>query len=161
MRDQRWAVGLMVGFLGFTSQMASAMPAEARGQAAERQAVAQHVERTERELIAAITARDLATYDRLVADDYVALTVEGTETTKQAMMAGYKAGTRRYSDLALHDVKVRVFSDDAAVVSARTTGSRIEGGKAVPNIVRYIRMYALREGRWRAVMQMAAPLPSK
>jgi ketosteroid isomerase-like protein len=121
-------------------------------------AAAQEVERAEQELIRAITARDLSAYDRLVADDYVALTVEGKETTKPEVMASYQAGTRQYVDLEIHDVKVRVFGE-TAVLSARTTGFRVEGGQRVPNIVRYIRVYARRNGRWFAVMQMAAPIP--
>lgn len=145
--------------LALTSLASPVVPAP-RGQVQGREAAAQAVERTERELIAAITARDLAAYDRIVADDYVALTVEGTETTKAEVMAGYKAGARRYVNLAIHDVKVRVFGD-AAVISARTTGARVENGQEVPNNVRYVRVYALRDGRWRAVMQMAAPLPAK
>jgi ketosteroid isomerase-like protein len=120
----------------------------------------QDVERTERELIRAITEHDLAAYDRIVADDYVALTVEGTETTKLQVMASYKAGTRRYAGLEIHDVKVRLYGD-AAVLSARTTGFRVENGQQVPNLVRYIRVYARRDGRWRAVMQMAAPIPAR
>jgi ketosteroid isomerase-like protein len=120
---------------------------------------AQEVESLERELIRAITIRALATYDRIVADDYVALTVEGKETTKPEVMASYKAGTRQYVDLAIHEVKVRVFGN-AAVLSARTTGFRMENGEKVPNTVRYVRMYALRDGSWRAVMQMAAPIPA-
>jgi uncharacterized protein (TIGR02246 family) len=118
---------------------------------------AAEVEQVERDLIRAIVARDLEAYDRIVADDYVALTVEGTETAKRDVIASYKAGTRRYADLAIHDVKVRVFGD-AAVLSARTTGFRVEAGQQVPNLVRYVRVYARRDGRWRAVMQMAAPI---
>jgi uncharacterized protein (TIGR02246 family) len=138
----------------------SAAPALAAAQTpAPQPPAAQEIERVERELIRAITGRDLPAYDRLVADDYVALTVEGKETTKAEVMASYKAGTRQYAGLEIHDVKVRLFGD-AAVLSARTTGFRVENGQQVPNIVRYVRVYARRDGQWRAVMQMAAPIPS-
>ena len=140
--------------------MMSAAPAPGAAQTpASQPPAAQEIERVERELIRAITARDLPAYDRLVADDYVALTVEGKETTKAEVMASYKAGARQYAGLEIHDVKVRLFGD-AAVLSARTTGFRVENGQQVPNIVRYVRVYARRDGRWRAVMQMAAPIPS-
>ena len=120
---------------------------------------AAEVERTERELVAAIARTDLVTYDRIVADDYVAYTVTGDEATKPEIMASYRAGTRKYQALAISDVKVRVFGD-AAVLSARTSGTRVEEGKApVPNVVRYFRVYARRAGAWRAVMQMVTPLP--
>ena len=121
---------------------------------------AAEVERVERELVAAIARTDLATYDRIVADDYVAYTVTGQESTKPEIMASYRAGTRQYQALAISEVKVRVFGD-AAVLSARTSGTRIEEGKTpVPNVVRYFRVYARRSGVWRAVMQMVTPLPA-
>jgi uncharacterized protein (TIGR02246 family) len=118
------------------------------------------VERVERELVAAIAAGDLATYDRIVADDYVAYTVTGQEATKPEILASYRSGTRKYISLAISEVKVRVFGE-TAVLSARTSGTRIEeGGKPEPNVVRYFRVYTRRNGAWRAVMQMVTPLPA-
>ncbi len=121
---------------------------------------AAEVERVESELVAAIARTDLATYDRIVADDYVAYTVTGNESTKAEIMASYRAGTRRYQSLAISEVKVRVFGD-AAVLSARTSGTRVEERTTpVPNVVRYFRVYARRAGAWRAVMRMVTPLPA-
>jgi hypothetical protein len=56
-------------------------------------------------------------------------------------------------------VKVHLYGD-AAVLSARSSGLRLEGGGEVPNNVRYIRIYASRQGKWRAVAQMATPIPT-
>ena len=53
--------------------------------AAGRSADAAEVERVERELVAAIAKTDLATYDRIVADDYVAYTVTG-DARSEAMV---------------------------------------------------------------------------
>jgi ketosteroid isomerase-like protein len=132
----------------------------AQGPPATRPDAASEVERIERELVAAIAKTDLATYDRIVADDYVAYTVTGDESSKAEIMASYRAGTRRYQSLAISGVKVRIFGD-AAVVTATTSGTRVEEGTApVPNIVRYFRVYARRSGAWRAVMQMVTPLPA-
>lgn len=119
--------------------------------------VAAQVEAKERELIAAIGSRDLPAYDTLVADDYVALRGADRQTKAQ-VIAGYKAGSLAYRDLGIEDVDVRVFGP-VAVLSARTTGLRIENGKESPNRVLYLRVWALREGTWQAVTQMAVPLP--
>jgi ketosteroid isomerase-like protein len=122
--------------------------------------VAAEVERVERELVAAIGKGDLATYDRIVADDYVAYTTTGQESTKPEILASYRAGTRKYMSLSISDVKVRVFGDTAILV-ANTSGTRIEEGKAPePNTVRYFRVFTRRGGVWRAVMQMVTPLPA-
>lgn len=116
------------------------------------------VERLERELVAAIGSKDLATYDRIVAEDYVAFEITGKAITKAEIMAGYRSGTRGYTNLEIYDVQGRVFGD-TAVVSARTKGFRREGDHDVPNNVQYIRVFARRDGRWRAVAQKSAPVP--
>lgn len=118
---------------------------------------AREVENLERELVAAIARGDMAAYDRIVADDYVVLDASGKEISKAEVMASYRSGDRRYTGLEIFDVKGHVFGD-AAVVSARTKGLRREGNRDVPNRVRYVRVYARRDGRWRAVSQMAAPV---
>ena len=119
---------------------------------------ARTVEQLERDLVAAIGRGDLATYDRIVADDYVAFPTTGEERTKAQILAEYRSGARRYVNLEIFDVKGRVFGD-TAVVSAKTKGFRREGDKDVPNRVRYVRVFAKRAGKWRAVAQMAAELP--
>jgi ketosteroid isomerase-like protein len=118
------------------------------------------VERLERDLVAAIGRGDLATYDRIVADDYVAFEASGKTTPKAQILASYRSGARKYTDLTIFDVQARVFGD-TAVVSAKTKGLRRERDRDVPNRVRYIRVYAKRDGQWRAVAQMAAPLPEE
>ena len=120
---------------------------------------AREVERLEHELVAAIAKGDLATYDRIVADDYVAFEASGKTSPKAEILESYRSGARKYTDLTIFDVQGRVFGD-TAVVTAKTKGFRWEGGRDVPNRVRYIRVYARRDGRWRAVAQMAAPIPA-
>jgi len=133
--------------LGLFAAPSSAQPG---GAAAE-------LENLERELVAAIARGDLATYDRIVADDYVAFEASGKESPKAEIMASYRSGARRYTNLEIFDVKARIYGD-TAVVTAKTRGLRKEGDRDVPNRVRYVRVFARRDGRWRAVAQMAAPL---
>jgi ketosteroid isomerase-like protein len=126
--------------------------------AAPAQDASREVEQLERDLVAAIGRGDLATYDRIVADDYVAFEASGKTSPKAEILASYRSGARKYTDLAIFDVEGRVFGD-TAVVTAKTKGLRREGDRDVPNRVRYVRVYARRDGKWRAVAQMAAPVP--
>jgi ketosteroid isomerase-like protein len=119
---------------------------------------ARQVEQLERDLVSAIGRGDLQTYDRIVADDYVAFEASGKTTPKAEILASYRSGARKYTNLEIFDVQGRVFGD-TAVVTAKTKGFRKEGNRDVPNRVRYIRVYARRGDRWRAVAQMAAPIP--
>lgn len=114
------------------------------------------VEQLERDLVAAIATKDLATSDRLVADDYAVMDSSGKTITKPEIMAGYRSGERGYRDLTIYDVHGRVYGDTAVVV-ARTRGFRVEEGKESPNRVRYMRVFARRGGTWKAVAQMSAP----
>jgi len=114
----------------------------------------------ERRLVDAIAKGDLATYDSIVADDYVAFEASGKTTPKAEILASYRSGARHYTNLEIFDVEERIFGE-TAVVSAKTKGLRKEGDRDIPNRVRYIRVYAKRDGRWRAVVQMAAPLESE
>jgi ketosteroid isomerase-like protein len=123
------------------------------------QDAARSVEQLERDLVAAIGRGDLATYDRIVADDYVAFEASGKTSPKAEILASYRSGTRKYTNLEIFDVEGRVFGD-TAVVTAKTKGFRKEGDRDVPNRVRYIRVYAKRDGKWRAVAQLAAPVPA-
>jgi homoserine O-acetyltransferase len=118
---------------------------------------ASEVRDRELELISAIGSGDLRAYDRLVADDYVALRASG-DLTKAQVMETYRAGRLAYRGLDVADVEVRPLGE-TAVVFARTLGSRVEEGRETPNRVRYLRVWARRDGAWRAVLQMAAPLP--
>ena len=119
---------------------------------------ADDVVRLERELLRAIGSGDLAAYDRLVADDYVALRAAGDQTKAQ-VVDGYRAGQLAFKGLDITNVETRVLGD-TAVVWASTLGTRVEDGRELPNRVRYLRVWAKRDGSWRAVLQMALPLPA-
>ena len=70
---------LLAPMLPLALLMARPAPAEPQSPAAE-------VEALERELVAAIGRGDLATYDRIVADDYIVFPANGPETTKAEIL---------------------------------------------------------------------------
>jgi pimeloyl-ACP methyl ester carboxylesterase/ketosteroid isomerase-like protein len=118
---------------------------------------AAEVRRLEHELVGAIGSGDLAAYDRLVADDYVALRATGDQTKAQ-VMDSYRARRLAFRGLDVTDLDVRLLGE-TAIVSARTLGTRVEDGRETENRVRYQRVWAKRERAWRAVLQMVVPLP--
>jgi homoserine O-acetyltransferase len=146
-----WKPHLAAFLAALRPETVAAPSAPADGQGAE-------LETLERRLVAAIAARDLAAYDGLVADDYVVIEAGGAVRTKADVLASYRSGERGYRDLRIDEVKAHVFGD-TAVVHARTFGRRLRDGREEENRVRYVRVYAHRGGQWRAVAQMAAPLP--
>ncbi len=122
-------------------------------------AAAAEIERLEQQLITAIEAKDFATYQRLVAEDYIAIGANG-ETTRAQAMASYRSGALSLPGLKIGEIHVHVYGD-TATINARTFGDRVEQGKTVPNRVRYMRVWMKRQGQWRAIAQMARPLESQ
>jgi ketosteroid isomerase-like protein len=120
--------------------------------------VAREIERLEQQLVTAIEAKDLVTYQKLVAEDYVAVTAAG-ETTRPQTIETYRKGALSLPGLKIGEIKVHVYGD-TAMISARTFGDRVENGTTTPNRVRYMRIWMKRQGQWRAVAQMARPLES-
>jgi ketosteroid isomerase-like protein len=121
--------------------------------------VAREIERLEQQLITAIEAKDFATYQRLVADDYIAIGANG-ETTRAQAIDSYRSGDLSLPALKIAEIHVHVYGD-TATINARTYGDRVEKGKTTPNRVRYMRVWMRRQGQWRAIAQMARPLESQ
>ena len=155
---RRTIVRILVPLFAVVAMTAASGSAAARDRApaAGDADVAREIERLEQQLVAAIEAKDLATYQRLVAEDYVAVGAAGEQTRAQAIEA-YRSGALSLPGLKIGEVKVHVYGD-TAMISARTFGDRVEQGKTVPNRVRYMRIWMKRQGQWRAVAQMARPL---
>ena len=131
----------------------------AAGAAPDDAATAREIERLEQQLVTAIEGKDFATYQRLVAEDYVAVGANGEQTRAQAMEA-YRSGALSLPGLKIGEIKVHVYGD-TAMISARTFGDRVEKGQTVPNRVRYMRIWMKRQGHWQAIAQMARPLESQ
>ncbi len=145
---------VVIAVAGAAAAMAvgSATPRDDAGVAAE-------IERLEQQLITAIEAKDFATYQRLVAEDYIAIGANG-ETTRAQAMESYRSGALSLPGLKIGEIHVHVYGD-TATINARTFGDRVESGKTVPNRVRYMRVWMKRQGQWRAIAQMARPLESQ
>ena len=80
------------------------------------------------------------------------------DQTKAQVVDGYRAGRLAFRGLDITDVQTSVLGE-TAVVWASTLGTRVEEGRETENRVRYLRVWAKRDGGWRAVLQMAVPLP--
>ncbi len=145
---------VVIAVAGAAAAMAvgSATPRDDAGVAAE-------IERLEQQLITAIEAKDFATYQRLVAEDYIAIGANG-ETTRAQAMESYRSGALSLPGLKIGEIHVHVYGD-TATINARTFGDRVESGQTVPNRVRYMRVWMKRQGQWRAIAQMARPLESQ
>ncbi len=108
------------------------------------------IEGLEQDWRQALISSNVTALDRLLADDYLGVTANGTLETKADLLALRRGGTVRISELNLSDLKIRVYGDTAVVTSrAELTGTN--GGTDISGHYRYTRVYNRREGQWRIV----------
>lgn len=87
---------------------------------------------------------------KLLADDYIGISANGTVATRSETLDARRAGTVRIQSLDITDLKVRVYGDTAVVTSkAALVGEN--GQSDISGNYRYTRVYTRRLGRWRIV----------
>ena len=95
----------------------------------------------------AILAKDTATIDRLLSDDFVG-TTDDRRYAKQQAVDDVKEGTHEL--LVLDDVQVRVFGDTAIVDVDQTEKSR-HGAEDFSGTYMFTNVWVKRNGEWKAV----------
>lgn len=99
----------------------------------------------------AILRGNVTTLDRLMADDYLAITSSGALQTKEQTLAYLRSGQLRFTSLQLFDRKIRFYGKTALVTSmAEARGTTPEG--VVSGRYRYTRVYVQDpKGEWKIV----------
>ena len=101
----------------------------------------------------ALTRRDVAMLDRLMAEDYVLTTVSGEVVNKARVLAEVKSSNAT-AEVHNTDVAVRVYGD-AAVVTGLVLISGRFNNQDVRTQSRYMKVYVKRKGQWRVVAAQA------
>jgi ketosteroid isomerase-like protein len=99
----------------------------------------------------AVLNGDAATMSGLLADDFIAITANGTLLTKEQTLAKLSSGHTHYTSLELSDIRVRFYGSTALVTSlARVTGANAE--RDITGNFRYTRVYVRNaQGAWKIV----------
>ncbi|MFP5230508.1 MAG: nuclear transport factor 2 family protein [Acidobacteriota bacterium] len=116
------------------------------------------IEALEQQWRQATVTNNIGQMNKLLADDYVGITSNGTVENKQQALAQHSAGTIRISRLELTDTRVRVYGDTAVVTSL----AQLEGTNGTSDIsgqYRYTRVYNRRLGQWKIVSFEASRMP--
>src|SRR5215469_18250631 len=75
---------------------------------------------------------DTAFLERTLADDFIGIGPLGFMLTKQEWLVRHEAGDLKYESFSLEEVKVRVYNNDAAVLTARQTQQATYRGNSIP-----------------------------
>jgi ketosteroid isomerase-like protein len=84
---------------------------------------------------------DVAEMDKLLADDYVGITMTGQVVTKMQQLDRMKNRTLVLTKIALDDVKVRVIGS-TAIVNSRAEVDGTNEGEPIHGTYRYMRVYS-------------------
>jgi ketosteroid isomerase-like protein len=112
--------------------------------------VEQELIKLENEWADAWVKRDVAFFDRIIADDYTWTSSEGIVWTKAQDLALVKSGKDVITSWVLAEMKVRVYGD-AAVVTGRSTVKETYKGEDVSGQYRWTHTWVKRAGRWQCV----------
>ncbi len=92
---------------------------------------------------------DVATINRIWADEYVSTGPKGQTTNKTQMVNYYKTAplsSTKVGPMVLNDVQVHVYGD-VAVMTGRATGT-LQNGKPAGASLRFTRVHVKRQGQW-------------
>lgn len=102
---------------------------------------------------------NIATLDRLLADDYLGISANGTLETKADVLATRRSGRLKITQMVLSDVKIRIYGD-TAVVTSKVDLTGKNGDRDISGHYRYTRVYNFRAGQWRIVSFEASRVPA-
>lgn len=108
------------------------------------------IESLEAQWRTALMQNDVATVNRLLADDYLGINPNGTLETKADALALRRAGTTKISSMDPINMKVRVYGD-TAVVTSQVQVEGHDGDRDISGRYHYTRVYTHRSGEWKVV----------
>ena len=112
----------------------------------------------EQRLYQAQLSSDVDGLDELIAEDLLFSGPDGRLFTKEQDLAMHRTGAMRIRSLEPKETTVRVLSAEAAVVSVVAAVKGDFDGEAAEGLVRYLRVWVLREGRWLIVAGSLQPI---
>ena len=128
---------------GQTNNPTSAAPGEL-------QQTEQELQALEQTWADAVKHRDLATIDRIQAEEYVFTDPAGRLWNKARALETVKSGCLTIDSFELSDVKVRLY-DDIAVVTLRVVWNGQSNGVDISGPQRMTDVFVKRDGRWQCV----------
>jgi ketosteroid isomerase-like protein len=148
-RSVRWisAAVLAVAFvLGAAArQQANGMPRSQRHESRH------DIDQLEQVWKDALLHRNVAAMDSLLADDYIAITPNGTLLSRDQTLASLRSGAMQIKSLEFSDRKVR-FYGQTALVTSRAEVNGANAGADFSGSYRYTRVYVRNEhGKWKIV----------
>jgi ketosteroid isomerase-like protein len=115
------------------------------------QAEEPRIRELEEQINAAVVSGDLRVFEELLADDFTHTNQAGIFRTRAQWLANHKPGQSPYTRYVVDELKIRVYGETAVVTARTTPQGQDSRGKPITGQYRYLRVWAKRDGKWRAV----------
>jgi ketosteroid isomerase-like protein len=136
--------------------LSAAVPLEAKQPKADSDAAtSQTLQAMEQDWLNAEKNHDAAAFEKLVADNWIAITPDGKRQTKAERAAEIK--TSNIDSATLGDMKVRVFGDTAVVTGTDDEVTMKDGNKSSDHYA-WTDVFVKRNGKWLAVASQTAKI---
>ena len=142
------SVTALVALLVFSVALAQPTPGMPRAQRHESRHEIDQLEQSWRD---AVIHRNVSAMESLLADDYIAITSNGTLQSKEQTLVSLRTGSMHFGSMEFSDRKVRFYGQTALVTSrAEVSGTTGEGN--ISGSYRYTHVYVRDEhGTWKIV----------
>ena len=147
--EHRWLLPT-VGRLSLVLIFLSAFTIPAHAGFPHHESVHKEIEGLELDWRQAQLTNNVNAVDRLLADDYLGISANGTLETKADELSRRRSGAFHITQLDLSDIKVRIYGDTAVVTSKADVIGK-NGDRDISGRYRYTRVYSNRDGQWRIV----------
>ena len=118
---------------------------------------AQKIIELDRQRMTAMAAKDIATLNKIIADDLIYCHSSARLDTKQSLIGAMESGATVYTSVVPSDVVAQDFGD-AVVLTGVAAISVNSGGNPNSFRVRFIDVYANRSGQWQMVTWQSTKL---
>src|SRR5712691_6239003 len=100
---------------------------------------------------------DTTFLERILTDDYIGIGPLGFMLTKQEWIVRHQAGDLKYESFNLDEVKVRVYNNDAAILTGRQVQNGAYRGNTIQAQFRITLVFVRQQGQWQlASLQLSS-----
>jgi ketosteroid isomerase-like protein len=117
----------------------------------------QEVLQVEQAWVEAHRQLDVATLERLMAEDYFVIRSDGSVAGKGEDLASYSTGDRHWEYAEGDQYDVRIYGQ-TAVLSGRWRARGMNAGQPFDYAARFLSVYVKRDGRWQMVAAQSTPI---
>jgi uncharacterized protein (TIGR02246 family) len=111
----------------------------------------------EKQIATAVVRNDTAFIERVWDDDFVYTGVRGEIKGKKEILAEFKSGTLKFTEMKFDNQRVRAYGSTAIVTGRATTKGHSPQGE-IRGEFRYTRVYVQRDGQWQLVAFQGTPI---